>query len=120
VISRAYYGAFHLAVQLLLDAGLVVDSNHGELQHDYLQSANKSGEMIGQLLHRLHASRVQADYRFDKAQSEDLAHGILCVEHARQIERLGELLRQQLAQPEAKAEFVSAIGDYRRKVGRRV
>ncbi len=62
-ISRAYYGAFHLAIAYLESLGFQT-TGHGEPR--YLLSASDNSDTIhaGTLLSDLQNARVRADYKF--------------------------------------------------------
>jgi uncharacterized protein (UPF0332 family) len=119
VISRAYYGAFHLAVGLLSELGLSVEHNHGHLRHDFLNSSNSKAHYIGQTLEELGAIRVEADYRLLKARTDDPKLAQDCIASAKKIGEVIQQLRSDLQNAEARQAFVDAIASHRKKVGRR-
>lgn len=116
-ISRAYYGAFHLAQSFLDDLDLVSDSNHGHLQHDFLYSGVPEAVEVGQFLQELHSHRVAADYRLHSAAPASFRVAQTCIETAKELElRITEL--QQL-DTSLRQQMVQAITDFRRRVSRR-
>lgn len=65
-VSRAYYGAFHLARAYLDELGFPVPKNlnaHGYLQQQFLNSGHSEAKTAGQVLRTLHRNRIVADYR---------------------------------------------------------
>src|SRR5689334_15946755 len=63
--SRAYYGAFHLAQDLLVQLGFVpsrLDNAHVFVQHLLIGSGHVGAASAGRLLENLHGSRLKADY----------------------------------------------------------
>jgi uncharacterized protein (UPF0332 family) len=86
-VSRAYYGAFHLAKEFLESQHFFC---HSENQHQwaqklFLNSGVQIGREIGQLLSNLHESRKLADYRLDKTVAETQANAQLCALRADEI-----------------------------------
>lgn len=63
--SRAYYGAFHVAVQLLADTGVVLPDSaeaHRKLQFCLGECRESAGEQAGERLELLRRRRNAADY----------------------------------------------------------
>lgn len=100
-VSRAYYGAFHLAQDLLSD--LAAESCGSGKAHNlvplYIGSANHpDAKIAADLLSDLHSDRVKADYSLGlpKAESQQFAmHG---VESAHEIQRRLALFREECEQ----------------------
>jgi hypothetical protein len=121
IISRAYYGAFHLAMELIRELGLATDANHGYLQHDYQNSAHPAASQVGILLQELHGRRVDADYRLQKTSCEDRRLSFVTVVDAQRIaQTISELRAEFGSNPAVQQGFVDAVTAFRRKVGRRV
>jgi uncharacterized protein (UPF0332 family) len=120
VISRAYYGAFHLASSLLADQGIATDHNHGHLQHDFLYSAHAVSCEIGVLLQELHSTRVEADYRLRNRRTEDPAIANEALESAKRVLANTMQLRGMFQDPVVRRAFIDAVAAYRKKVNRRV
>jgi uncharacterized protein (UPF0332 family) len=121
IISRAYYGAFHVAQDLIADLGLKTGHNHGHLQHDYLHSGSMPGRDIGMLLETLHSLRVQADYRLQLKHVEAIEASRGAVADAQRIVRTANELKEEFKQnPSARQAFVDAILAFRTKVNRRI
>jgi hypothetical protein len=118
-ISRAYYGAFHLASEFMLELGISIDANHGHLQHDFRAGQHPDAIDIGAWLQELHSLRVKADYRLREPSVEMVAMGVQCVETAQELKRRLDSLRGTLQSGEDRRTFVEAIAAYRRKVNRR-
>lgn len=85
-ISRAYYGVFHRARQLIEELGIRTTTGQGN-EHFYLRrllqgSAVDEALEIGTLLGNLHSSRREADYRLDDHVVETQRQAMVCVERA--------------------------------------
>jgi hypothetical protein len=119
-ISRAYYGAFHLASSQLGDIGLSVEYNHGHLRQDYLNSANRTAGHIGLTLEDLGTLRLEADYRLQKQRAENPAVVKECIAGARRVAENLQQLRAEFQDANLRRAFVDAITAYRQKVKRRV
>lgn len=89
-VSRAYYGAFHLARAFLRSAGAMAAAKHDV--HVYLQSCTHPPvRQIGHKLADLQSERIKADYdlgKFAPAGLEPQRFAQYCVEVAREIESL--------------------------------
>jgi uncharacterized protein (UPF0332 family) len=120
VISRAYYGAFHLANSLLADQGITTDHNHGHLQHDFLYSANALSCEIGVLLQELHSTRVEADYRLRNRRTENPSLANETLESAKRVLVNTTQLRRMFHDPAVRQAFIDAVAAYRKKVNRRL
>lgn len=87
-ISRAYYGVFHRAVELLLEFEVNVPENPGGHQFAYLslfQSAVPRAMQAARVLSDLRYERIRADYRLEHAASETTGKAIRCVEAAHEF-----------------------------------
>jgi uncharacterized protein (UPF0332 family) len=70
-ISRAYYGAFHVARSLLTELGFAAVGNanvHGFVQHYLNGSGDPQACRAASLLSHLQMARNKADYRLDDRQ----------------------------------------------------
>src|SRR5580704_1421606 len=68
-VSRAYYGAYHLAIEFLSGIGFRVSGNsecHEEAYRALLNSGNLDAVTAARLLNDLRNSRNEADYRLTK------------------------------------------------------
>ncbi|MBX9788753.1 MAG: hypothetical protein K2Y37_07535 [Pirellulales bacterium] len=89
-VSRAYYGAFHVARAVLID--LASESCGSGKAHNlvplYLGSANHpDASVAANLLSDLHANRIKADYSLDLARAESQPFATHGVETAHEIQR---------------------------------
>lgn len=87
-VSRAYYGAFHLAASLLKDLGFSAPRTanvHVFVQHCLNGSGQSSACIAASLLGDLHAARIRADYQLDRTTVGTHAVAMLCVEMAHEI-----------------------------------
>ncbi len=112
-ISRAYYGAFHVARTLLLQCGFSVP--RGEQAHGFLwlrlaNAGNTDVQEAGNDLQHLRHHRNRADY--DLGFSLDQATAIAQVQEAEEIIRT---LEDAVRQP-TKKQITDAIKIYERKV----
>jgi hypothetical protein len=124
--SRAYYGAFHIVLELLDELGCALPRNgksHNNAHGCLSKASHQSGRDVGRLLADLHTRRLKADYRLDDRGVEELMFGMCSVEIARQIEQLvkefriacdaDDSLKTQLV--EAVRAHLAIIGGRRRK-----
>jgi uncharacterized protein (UPF0332 family) len=87
-ISRAYYGSFHLVVQMLTSLELKVNRDHGELQRSLLESGHLRAVEAGRILVELHRSRTKADYDLTNAKVRNSRFAQDCVELASDLRRI--------------------------------
>lgn len=86
-VSRAYYGAFHVAIEFLRATGARnLPSEHGEIQRMLFRTGNANAQTASQFLSDLQSHRVRADYRLDVTAVETPAFARQCVEQARDIQ----------------------------------
>ena len=107
-VSRAYYGAFHLAIQFLNDIERPVPQNanaHVYVARQLQRSGQSDAFRAGSLLGDLHSDRIKADYRLDNPRVGKAALARLCVERANEIQ--AALLRCR-AEP-ARSEIQSRL-----------
>jgi uncharacterized protein (UPF0332 family) len=114
-VSRAYYGAFHLALAFLRDLGIVLPANataHATLQHYLIASGYPEARRAGTLLSDLHGDRIRADYRLDHPRFQDAAFTRLKAAAAHDF-------RSALiacTSDDAKAAIKASIEEFRRKL----
>src|SRR5262245_9549210 len=77
-VSRAYYGAFHLARGLLASMGFSVGRNHAIPLRWLMVCGEANAQETGKLLTDLQADRIKADYDLatSRFQQQDLAYEI--------------------------------------------
>jgi hypothetical protein len=94
-ISRAYYGTYHLASQVLEDLGFKIKSRslHGKLDLILDGCGNDHGRLAGSLIGDLYNGRVKADYRLDNPEVEQMAFAMVLVETAYEAQSELALLR---------------------------
>lgn len=63
-VSRAYYGAYHLAAELLRPLS-IGPLNYGTIPRFLMQSAVPAAQNAGRVLGNLQSDRIKADYRLD-------------------------------------------------------
>jgi uncharacterized protein (UPF0332 family) len=111
-ISRAYYGAFHLASVMLTDLEISIGRDHGELQRCLGQSSHPSAIKAGILIAELHSKRIKADYRLESEEVEGVNEARRAVEAARDVQ---SLLRE-CENETAKTLIRQSIEEYRQRI----
>ena len=113
-VSRAYYGAFHAAADLLADLECECPRNgkaHNLVPQFLQASANGDAQTAGGLLSDLHSERVRADYRIQEIRVETLSYAQAGVETASAVLRHLEAFRRA-------CEAVEVVDDLRVAVAR--
>ena len=75
-VSRAYYAAYNVAVQILEEMGFRVSrgpAGHGEVQNRLSNCGDGEVIRVGSQLATLHSKRIQADYRLDRTDSASIS-----------------------------------------------
>lgn len=88
--SRAYYGAFHLAVALLTSWGIKVRQNaygHQDAYNLFWGSDHSEARKVASLLDDLRTERIKADYRLDDPRFHDPPTAMMCVEMGEAVKR---------------------------------
>lgn len=114
-ISRAYYGAFHLARSFLDGMGIKPPRNantHVFIQHRLAGSGHPAAGKVASLLGDLHEDRLHADYRLDRKQIETVEHARASVERAMRI----QTTLNECATSESKAAIRAGIEEYEKKI----
>ena len=94
--SRAYYGAYHLAVAVLTTWGLKVKQNaygHQEVYNLFWGSGHAEARKVASLLDDLRTERIKADYRMDDSRFQEPRTAMMCVEMAEDAKRYLENCR---------------------------
>lgn len=109
--SRAYYGAFHAALELFeeLDCAIPRSGKAHNLVPICLSESNvEEAKLAGLGLNRLHTKRIKADYRLDDATIGRTDAGRLSVESASDITQFLDILRDKCdANDSLRDEFVN-------------
>jgi len=87
-ISRAYYGAFHLALDFIEGLGCTIHRNasaHVQVYRLLKASGQSPAAEAGALLEAMHHDRINADYRLKNATVESQSVAKLRVEMAARI-----------------------------------
>jgi len=114
VVSRAYYGAFHLALALVEEFGFFSrrsDNEHRWVQWHFQNCKLALAQEIGRALQNLHESRKEADYDLARPQPDSPTNAAACVLRAGEI-------RRKLAEcrdPTISAQLVAEMVDWRTK-----
>jgi hypothetical protein len=111
IAGRAYYGAFHLALEFLADLRFVVPANanaHGIVRRQLSGSGNADAVHVAGLLGNLHSARIRADYRLADTQFASFSLARRFVEQA---DTVRSLLNSCRADP-ARTEIIDGIRKY--------
>lgn len=104
-VSRAYYGAFHLADALLSSLGFNVPkgaSAHGWIPQALISSGCQEAADAGHLLQDLHAERITADYRWEKRATGSQHDAKASVETAHELQALLDVCGREPMQSQFK------------------
>ncbi|HUY33128.1 MAG TPA: hypothetical protein VMV69_10130 [Pirellulales bacterium] len=115
-VSRAYYGAFHLAKALLDEMGFPAPSNPGGHAFVYRRlffSAHPNAQAIGALLSDLHPTGIEADYDLNSKEAGTNRNAKQCVEESHRVRSAILACRQERAFSQIKAD----IAAYEKKIG---
>jgi len=88
--SRAYYGAYHLALVLLRQLSISPPNDRKKSQHEWVKELflgcqAKEFKVLGRLLGDAHTARIRADYRLDFPKADERNTALTSVERAEQI-----------------------------------
>ncbi|HEX4143646.1 MAG TPA: hypothetical protein VHY91_08945 [Pirellulales bacterium] len=101
VASRAYYGAFHVALALVKEFGFFcrrTDNEHRWVQWHFQNCKLPLAQEIGRALQNLHESRKEADYDLARPQPDSPVNAAACVLRAEEIrKKLGECRDPQIS-----------------------
>lgn len=114
-ISRAYYGAFHLARSLLdrLETRPPRNANaHVFVQHRLANCGHPLAVEAGCFLADLYADRLNADYNLTKKQVETVSYARTSVETAKRIQHALEACDNDQVREQIKA----GIAGYERRI----
>lgn len=114
--SRAYYGAFNLAIDVLCElSGLARERfprDHSIPQFCLRKSGENDARDAADRLGNLQSRRVKADYRIEQDEPNSLQFGQLSVASARECERLLNSFRATcLANQRVKDELTEGIAE---------
>jgi hypothetical protein len=110
-VSRAYYGAFHLAREFLDELTVTVPANlrsHAFVRQCLIGSGVADAVFAGGALHDLHTERIRADYELEDARFRTFVYARARVEKAETIRSLLDGFRQE----PARSELRDAINAY--------
>ena len=114
-ISRAYYGAFHLAKTFLAEIAFEPPRNantHVFIQHRLAGSGQPEAVKVASLLGDLHEDRLHADYNLDNKQIETVARARASVERAMRI----QTALVECSNTESKAVVKAGIEGYEKRI----
>ena len=114
-ISRAYYGAFHLAKTFLAELGSRPPRNanvHVFVQHRLANCGHARAVEAGRILTNLHRTESTPTTIWRKASVEDASYAKSRVVAARQVQRSIE----DCSRDDARREIIAGIAEYERKI----
>jgi uncharacterized protein (UPF0332 family) len=116
-VSRAYYGTFHFAIEILaeLECNLESRNSHGLVLRVLASIEHEEAKGASALLSDLQSNRVKSDYKLMNTAAESRAFADICVELAHEIKRSLLAIREACTDPTTRSKFVSGIQEYRRK-----
>jgi uncharacterized protein (UPF0332 family) len=106
-VSRAYYGAHHLARAFLTDLEIKLDRGHGETWSLLGSSGVTEGKRAATMLAMLHENRVVADYKLESDKPRNRAFVKDNLERAKLVRSLLLACRQEPKRTEVKNGIVS-------------
>ena len=117
--SRAYYGAFHTALELFEEFGCAIPGS-GE-SHNLVPICLGRSELLearraGRELSDLHSKRIRADYRLDDTRAGRTETGRRSVETADDVVRLLEIVRKVCVEDTTLRD--KFVGEVRKTIGR--
>ena len=107
-VSRAYYGAFHLAREFLESIQRPVPRNanaHGQIARQLQHSQHPDACRAGSLLADLHSDRIRADYRLDYPQAGTELFAKRCLKTAREIQTAISACQDEPARSEIRGKL---------------
>ena len=110
-VSRAYYGTFHAAVQILVEAGILLPvgpESHHKVRLCLLECGEPAGFRAGSRLQTLRKQRNLADYDLRDTINQDEQNAKSQVQIARVILGLLDACRQEPTQ----TRFRAKVRDY--------
>ncbi|QDV17701.1 hypothetical protein Pan153_23550 [Gimesia panareensis] len=94
--SRAYYGAFHFAKEVICDVAGIEPARFGRSHKLPIYCLNKTGDdnalEAAYLLGNLQSRRIKADYKIKEPNPNKLAYGQYSVEQALECQRCLEVV----------------------------
>lgn len=115
IVSRLYYGLYHIALNYLREMGYHPGGNenaHQYIQRRFQNADEQNALLLGDLLVQLHERRTQADYKLDIARYESSLFG----EEA--VVRIDRALRafEKCCDEPARSNIKAGISSYHRKI----
>ena len=111
-ISRAYYAAFHLGLNLLREMGFPIVQNQHAHEEVYRHLNNScDGELVraASKMNDLRTKRNHADYKLDRSDVEEKKNAKMIVHQAA---RLIETIERR-CNSESRSQIIEAIQDWR-------
>jgi hypothetical protein len=114
-ISRAYYAAYNVAVEILDELGFPIQrspSGHGEVQNRLSNSGDPEVMRVGSQLAGLHGKRIRADYRLDTGDVENQGTAQALVGQA---DRMIQILESCRTDPK-REQLTEGIRNYEQRI----
>ena len=111
-VSRAYYGAFHVALSFLAELGFSAPRTanvHAFVQHHLNASEQPAARTAASLLSDLHAARNRADYQLGNPAVESQSFAKLCVETAHAVRSAVSECRQPPTREQVRAGITAYV-----------
>ncbi len=109
-ISRAYYGIFHTARQVLNEQMQFYcksgANEHQWIQRHFANCSSKIARKAGRLIQTMHDARKQADYELANAIIENIAEARAALERAEEVKKLLQLCGSPANVATIKAEML--------------
>jgi len=118
IISRSYYGAYHLAIAYLASLGLPSSSDHGLAKRWLVEAGEPNARRAGRLLEDLYSARQRADYRLGDPKAISNAQSVEFVrDQIEQASYLKSLLEKCSVEP-ARSAVKDGIERFRKRSAR--
>ncbi len=114
-ISRAYYAAYNVGVQVLEELGFRITEGpggHGEVQNRFGNSGDGDVKRVASQLTSLHTRRIHADYRMQRTDVENQKTVQTVVEQAGRMIRILDGCRSE----PKRTQVSNAIQEWERRV----
>ena len=113
VVSRSYYGAFHMALDVLKELGCAPrDDNHGQVRRIFQYSGNDDAVAAANTLRDMHGDRIEADYKLTNVKIETCRFAQLAIESASEFSSRLNALQQTCSDSALRQQVVSAMRQY--------
>jgi hypothetical protein len=113
VASRSYYGAFHMALDVLRELQCApLGDSHGNVRDMLSATGNDAAIDAASALRDMHGARIKADYRLSDTRIETSKFAMLSVETANDFMSQLNDLKHACANSAVKQQIVDSIRKY--------